>query len=153
MSQAPTPPAATHGTPGRWAARAVKIFDRVVARTGLRSHEAAEHGYDPTTADVTVDDHKAYYPGATPLRIRLTADADGPVLGAQLLGHTDAEVAKRCDLIATAIHHRLTVADLLDLDLTYTPPLSAPWDPVQQVAQQWEAQHPRGLAMTGSAPG
>ena len=120
--------------------QAVKIFDRVVARTGLRPHEAAAQGNDPTTVDVTVDDHKAYYPGATPLRIRLTADADGLLLGAQLLGHTNAEVAKRCDLIATAIHQRLTVADLLDLDLTYTPPLSAPWDPVQQVAQEWQAQ-------------
>jgi len=138
---------------GSLGSQAVKIFDRVVARTGLRPHEAAAHGYDPTTVDVTVDDHKAYYPGATPLRIRLTADADGLLLGAQLLGHIDAEVAKRCDLVATAIHRRLTVADLLDLDLTYTPPLSAPWDPVQQVAQEWEAQQPRGLAMTGSAPG
>lgn len=125
---------------GSLGSQAVKIFDRVVARTGLRPHEAAAPGYDPTTVDVTVDDHKAYYPGATPLRIRLTADAGGLVLGAQLLGHIDAEVAKRCDLIATAIHRRLSVADLLDLDLTYTPPLSAPWDPVQQVAQEWEAQ-------------
>jgi hypothetical protein len=32
------------------------------------------------------------------------------------LGHRDAEVAKRCDIIATAIHQRLTVTDLLDLD-------------------------------------
>jgi len=134
---------------GSLGSQAVKIFDRVVARTGLRPHEASTHGYKPCT----VDDHKAYYPGATPPRIHLTADADGLPLGAQLLAHTDAEVAKRCDVIATAIHHRLTVADLLDLDLTYTPPLSAPWDPVQQVAQEWQAQHPRGLAMTGSAPG
>lgn len=33
------------------------------------------------------------------------------------------------------------MSDLLDLDLTYTPPLSAPWDPVQQAAQAWEASH------------
>jgi hypothetical protein len=31
------------------------------------------------------------------------------------------------------------VTDLLDLDLTYTPPLSAPWDPIQQAAHAWEA--------------
>ena len=123
---------------GSLGSQVVKIFDRVVARTGLRPQEAAEHGFDPRTVDVTTDDHKAYYPGATPLRIRLTGDADGQLLGAQLLGHRDAEVAKRCDIIATAIHQRLTVTDLLDLDLTYTPPLSAPWDPVQQAAQAWE---------------
>lgn len=62
-------------------------------------------------------------------------------LGAQLLGHRGAEVAKRCDIIAAAIHQHLSVTDLLDLDLTYTPPLSAPWDPIQQAAQAWENTH------------
>lgn len=127
---------------GSLGSQVVKLFDRVVARTGLLPHEAADHGYDPCTVDVTVDDHKAYYPGATPLRIRLTGDADGTLLGGQLLGHRDAEVAKRCDVIAAAIHQRLRVADLLDLDLTYTPPLSAPWDPIQQAAQAWELAGP-----------
>lgn len=42
------------------------------------------------------------------------------------LGSLDAEVAKRCD-VAAAIHRRMGVADLLDLDLTYMPPLSVPW--------------------------
>ncbi len=103
--------AAGHDTAfaGSLGSQAVKLFDRVVARTGLRPDEAAAHGFDPHTVDITVDDHKAYYPGATPLRIRLTGDADGRLLGAQLLGQRDAEVAKRCDIIATAIHQRLTV--------------------------------------------
>lgn len=127
---------------GSLGSQVVKIFDRVVARTGLRSHEAAEHGYDPSTVDVTIDDHKAYYPGATDLRIRLTGHSDGRLLGAQLLGHRNAEVAKRCDIIAAAIHQRLAVTDLLDLDLTYTPPLSAPWDPIQQAAHVWQSTQP-----------
>lgn len=126
---------------GSLGSQVVKLFDRVVARTGLRPHEAAEHGYDPRTVEVTVDDHKAYYPGATALRIRLTGDATGQLLGAQLLGYRDAEVAKRCDIVAVAMHQRLSVTDLLDLDLSYTPPLSAPSDPVQQAAQAWEARH------------
>jgi hypothetical protein len=29
--------------------QAVKIFDRVVARIGLRPHEAHDHGYPPST--------------------------------------------------------------------------------------------------------
>jgi NADPH-dependent 2,4-dienoyl-CoA reductase/sulfur reductase-like enzyme len=122
---------------GSLGSQVVKLFDRVVARTGLRPQEAHALGFDPRTVDVTVDDHKAYYPGATDLRMRLTADAGGRLLGAQLLGHSDAEVAKRCDVVATAIQLGCAVDDLLDLDLTYTPPLSAPWDPVQQVAQRW----------------
>jgi len=31
----------------------------------------------------------------------------------------------------------LTVNDLNHLDLSYTPPLSSPWDPVQTAAQEW----------------
>ena len=27
--------------------------------------------------------------------------------------------------------------EISDLDLTYTPPLSSPWDPVQTAAQEW----------------
>ena len=31
----------------------------------------------------------------------------------------------------------MTVDALSDLDLSYTPPFSAPWDPVQVAAQDW----------------
>jgi hypothetical protein len=35
------------------------------------------------------------------------------------------------DTIATALHNRMTVEELNDLDLSYSPPFSAPWDPVR----------------------
>jgi hypothetical protein len=31
----------------------------------------------------------------------------------------------------------MTMESLNDLDLSYTPPLSSPWDPVQMAAQAW----------------
>ena len=40
--------------------------------------------------------------------------------------------------IATAIYHRMTIAEISDLDLSYTPPFSSPWDPVQIACQAWE---------------
>ena len=124
---------------GSLGTQVVKIFDLVAARTGLREHEAIAAGYEPFTIDRTFDDHKAYYPGATPLRIRLTGDAaSGRLLGAQLLGHYGAEVSKRVDIYATALHHHMTIDALADLDLSYTPPLSSPWDPTQMAALAWE---------------
>ena len=79
---------------GSLGTQVVKIFDLVAARTGLRDHEAQAAGFDPMTIDATFDDHKAYYPGATKLRVRLTGDRrSGRLLGAQLLGHRSAEVA------------------------------------------------------------
>ena len=31
----------------------------------------------------------------------------------------------------------MLIEQLDDLDLSYTPPLSSPWDPVQMAAQDW----------------
>ena len=45
--------------------------------------------------------------------------------------------AKRIDIFATALYHGMRVDDLNDLDLSYTHPVSSPWDPVQVGAQAW----------------
>jgi NADPH-dependent 2,4-dienoyl-CoA reductase/sulfur reductase-like enzyme len=117
----------------------VKVFDLAAARTGLRETEARQAGFDPRSVESDADDHKAYYPGAHSIRIRVTADAaTGRLLGVQMVGHKDAAVAKRIDIAATAIHHGMTVDALGDLDLSYTPPLGSPWDAVQMAAHAWE---------------
>jgi hypothetical protein len=81
---------------------------------------------------------QAYYPGAHELRLRITGDREtGRLLAAQLLGHKDSEVSKRVDVFASALYHDMRIEQLNDLDLSYTPPLSSPWDPVQLGAQAW----------------
>jgi NADPH-dependent 2,4-dienoyl-CoA reductase/sulfur reductase-like enzyme len=111
-----------------------------VARTGLRDPEAAT-GFDPVTVGSVQFDHKAYYPGAHQLHLRLTGDqTSGQLLGAQLVGHKDAEVAKRIDIPANALFHHMTVEGLSDLDLSYTPPFGSPWDAVQLAAHDWVRQ-------------
>jgi NADPH-dependent 2,4-dienoyl-CoA reductase/sulfur reductase-like enzyme len=123
---------------GSLGTQAVKVFDLVAAGTGLRATTARHAGYDPVTVATTADDHKAYYPGATPIRLRVTGDrATGRLLGAQMLGHHGAEIAKRIDTYATAISYGAAVDDLADLDLSYTPPLGSPWDAVQIAATAW----------------
>jgi NADPH-dependent 2,4-dienoyl-CoA reductase/sulfur reductase-like enzyme len=78
------------------------------------------------------DDHMRYYPGAHPLTIRVTGDrGTGRLLGMQLVGHKDASVAKRVDIAAAALFSGLTVDQVSDLDLSYTPPLGSPWDAVR----------------------
>ena len=72
------------------------------------------------------------------MRIRVTGDrASGRLLGAQIVGQWKSEVSKRIDIFASALFHEMLVEDLNDLDLSYTPPLSSPWDPVQMSAQRW----------------
>jgi len=116
----------------------VKVFDVVAARTGLREQEAMAAGFTPATTSAVADDHKRYYPGAQPISIRITGDTDtGRLLGAQLVGRLGTETAKRVDTYATALFAGLTVAQVSDLDLSYTPPLGSPWDAVQAATQAW----------------
>lgn len=116
----------------------VKLFDVVAARTGLRDHEAVKAGFDPLSVETAVWDHKVYYPGAHQMRLRVTGDrGTGRLIGAQVLGHRNSEVSKRVDTFAAALYHGMRVEDLNNLDLSYTPPLSSPWDPVQMAAQGW----------------
>ncbi len=123
---------------GSLGTQVVKVFDQAVARTGLRDHEAAPAGFNPVTVEAQADDHKAYYPGSHRITMRVTGDrATGRLLGLQLFGHKNAEIAKRVDIAATAIFHGMTVNAVSDLDLSYTPPLGSPWDAVQIGAQAW----------------
>jgi NADPH-dependent 2,4-dienoyl-CoA reductase/sulfur reductase-like enzyme len=123
---------------GSLGTQVVKIFGQAAARTGLRDHEARAAGFDPVTVGSEADDHKAYYPGSHRIAMRATGDREtGRLLGLQLVGSKDAEIAKRVDIAATAIFHGMTVDGLSDLDLSYTPPLGSPWDAVQIGAQAW----------------
>lgn len=123
---------------GSLGTQVVKIFNLVIARTGLRHDEAILEGFSPFTTESMMNDHKAYYPGATHLCARVTGDVDTRrLLGAQLMGKWGAEVSKRLDVFATALFHEMAVDRISDLDLSYTPPLSSPWDPVQIASQAW----------------
>jgi NADPH-dependent 2,4-dienoyl-CoA reductase/sulfur reductase-like enzyme len=89
---------------GSLGTQVVKVFELAVARTGLRDQEAQAAGLDPLTVGSVQFDHKAYYPGANQLHIRITGDqASGQLLGAQLVGDHRGEVAKRIDIPANAL--------------------------------------------------
>jgi len=123
---------------GSLGTQVVKIFEMAAARTGLRDHEAIAAGFDPITVGCEADDHKAYYPDSHRISMRYTGDRkSGQLLGVQLFGHRHAEIAKRIDIAAVAIFHGMSVDEISDLDLSYTPPLGSPWDAVQVGAQTW----------------
>jgi len=123
---------------GSLGTQVVKVFDQAAARTGLRDHEATAAGYDPVTVQSQADDHKAYYPGSHRITMRVTGDrATGRLLGVQLFGHKNAEIAKRIDIAAAAIFCGMTIDGVSDLDLSYTPPLGSPWEAVQMGTHAW----------------
>jgi NADPH-dependent 2,4-dienoyl-CoA reductase/sulfur reductase-like enzyme len=123
---------------GSLGTQVIKVFDQVIARTGLRAEEALAEGLPAITIPFRSPAHKSYLPWAGELHIRLTGDSrDGRLLGAQMLGPFPQEVSKRLDVLATALFHGMTIEALSDLDLSYTPPLSSPWDPIQMAGQEW----------------
>jgi NADPH-dependent 2,4-dienoyl-CoA reductase/sulfur reductase-like enzyme len=127
---------------GSLGTQVVKVFELAIARTGLRDHEAVAAGLEPLTVASHGVDHKAYYPGAHDIAVRLTGEQNTRrLLGAQLLGHRDAQVPKRIDIAATALHHGMTIDGLSDLDLSYTPPFGSRWDVIQSAAQAWSSDH------------
>jgi NADPH-dependent 2,4-dienoyl-CoA reductase/sulfur reductase-like enzyme len=139
---------------GSLGTQVVKVFELAVARTGLRDPDAADGRFHPLTVGSVQYDHKAYYPGAHQLHLRITGDqTSGRLLGAQLVGDHRAEVAKRIDIPAGALFHHMTVDGLSDLDLSYTPPFGSPWDAIQLAAQAWTTQANRSPAAASPAPG
>lgn len=112
----------------------VKVFGLEVARTGLTLAEAAAAGIPAIATDVTSRSRAKYYPGSEPLQVRLVHTPAGRLLGAQLTGREG--VAKRIDVVATALHAGLDIGELAALDLSYAPPFAPVYDPVLLAAGQ-----------------
>jgi NADPH-dependent 2,4-dienoyl-CoA reductase/sulfur reductase-like enzyme len=110
----------------------VKVFDLEVARTGLGLAEAQAAGLDAVATDEVSRSRAKYYPGSSPLHVRLVHTRQGRLLGGQLAGREGA--AKRVDVLATALHAGFTVDDLAELDLSYAPPFAPVYDPVLAAA-------------------
>lgn len=109
----------------------VKVFDLEVARTGLTLDEA---GPRAVATDAVHRSRAKYYPGGHALHIRLVHEPGGRLLGGQLAGRDG--VAKRIDVLATALHAGFSMAQLAELDLSYAPPFAPVYDPVLIAAQR-----------------
>jgi NADPH-dependent 2,4-dienoyl-CoA reductase/sulfur reductase-like enzyme len=112
-----------------------KICKYEVARTGLQEKEIRQLGLEGVCATITSKTRAGYYPGAGKITVKLWAEkGSGRLLGGQIVGIEGA--AKRIDVLATALHAGLTVEQIAYLDLSYAPPYSPVWDPVQTAARQ-----------------
>jgi NADPH-dependent 2,4-dienoyl-CoA reductase/sulfur reductase-like enzyme/rhodanese-related sulfurtransferase len=111
----------------------VKVFDLAVATTGINVGFAERSGIEAAHAIVRRPNHVTYYPGATPMLVKIVyAPSDGRLLGAQIVGRDGVD--RRIDVIATAIHFGGTIDDLADLDLAYAPQFGAAKDPLNIAA-------------------
>lgn len=107
----------------------VRVGELTVAMTGANRASLEKSGIEFRTVHLHANQHAGYFPGATQVHLSLHFRADdGLLLGAQAVGADGVD--KRIDVIATALRARFGVADLIDLDLSYSPPYGQAKDPV-----------------------
>ena len=111
----------------------VRIFDAVAASTGLNETAARAAGFDAAAAIVVKDHHASYYPGGKELVLKLVYErSSGRLLGGQVFGEEGVE--KRIDALAVALHGKMTLSGLAEIDFAYSPPFSSANDPLNVAA-------------------
>jgi len=106
----------------------IKVFSLTAACTGNNEKNLKRFNIPYKSVYIHPMSHASYYPGASPMTLKLLFDEQGKILGAQGVGL--GGVDKRIDVIATAIRFNGTVNDLAELELSYAPPYSSAKDPV-----------------------
>ena len=121
--------------PGVVATAVCKICVYEIGRTGLLETECKSLKMDFVSTTIKSKTRAHYYPEAKDIWVKLIAEkTTGKLLGGQIIGEEGA--AKRIDVLATALHSKLTLQNIIDLDLSYAPPFSPVWDPVQTAARK-----------------
>ena len=109
----------------------LKVFQLTAAGTGLNEKQLKAAGIPYLKTYTHPASHAGYYPGGTPMSLKLLFGPDGKVFGAQAVGQDGVD--KRMDVLATVIRLGGTVYDLQDLELCYAPPYSSAKDPVNML--------------------
>ena len=107
----------------------VKVFEMTAGGTGMTETELRAAGMEYRKVYTHQNGHAAYYPGTSPLFLKvLFAPGDGKLLGGQVLGWDGVD--KRIDVLAVALRAGMSIYDLEHLELAYAPPYGAAKDPV-----------------------
>lgn len=115
--------------PGVMGTAIFKVFDFNVAKTGLSMREAEKEGFRPIQAIVKGFDRAHYYSGGKESTLKVIADQEtGRILGGQAIGEGSSD--KFIDILAMALHGKMTCKELANVDLAYAPPFSPVLSPV-----------------------
>jgi NADPH-dependent 2,4-dienoyl-CoA reductase/sulfur reductase-like enzyme len=121
--------------PGVIGTAITRLCSLEIGRTGVTEREAAEAGFGFVVSKIESTTRAGYFPGSGPITVKLLVERNtGRVLGAQVAGFEGT--AKRIDVMATAITAQMTAEDIVYLDISYAPPFSPLWDPVQEAARR-----------------
>ena len=109
------------------------LFDLNAASTGLNEKTAESAGFSYDSVYILPSDKVSLMPDSSVMHFKLVYEVPtGRILGAQAIGK--GNVDKRIDVIATMITMNGTLADLKDLELSYSPMLGTAKDVVNHAA-------------------
>ncbi len=107
----------------------VRVFDKTAAMTGASEKVLKRSKRSYRKVYVHPTNHAGYYPGAQAMTLKLLFDPEtGKVLGAQAVGGEGVD--KRIDVLAVAIQAGMTVFDLEEMELAYSPQYGSAKDPI-----------------------
>lgn len=107
----------------------VRVGSLTAALTGANRTTLDAAGIPHRTLHLHANQHAGYFPGASQIHLVAHIDPDtGRIFGAQAVGTEGVD--KRIDVLATAIRAGMTVDELIDLDLAYSPPYGQAKDAV-----------------------
>ena len=120
---------------GTMGTAAAKVFDLDVASTGLNEKQLKAMGKvrhkDYHVALINQKSHAGYYPGATPLTLKMIFDNEGKIMGGQVIGQEGVD--KRIDTLSATMRMSGTIYDLEEQEFAYAPPYSSAKDPVNML--------------------
>ncbi len=120
--------------PGVLGTAITRFKELEISRTGLSEREAQESGIECVATTIESSTLSGYFPGTGKIKVKLVAEKNTRrIIGGQIVGFNGA--AKRIDTIVAAITSGMTAQQIVDLDLSYAPPFSPVWDPVQVAAR------------------
>ena len=107
----------------------IGAFGMALSTTGLSPAKARASKIPHQVIHIHPGSHAGYYPGAKRISMLVLFEPEtGKLLGAQAVGEDGVD--KRIDVIATAIFGGLSVNDLMDLELAYSPQYGSAKDPI-----------------------
>jgi len=120
--------------PGVLGTAVCKICKYEIARTGRLEREMISDNISHICGIIESGTRADYIEDAGSMRVKLVVELPSrKIAGAQIVGTEGA--AKRIDTCAAIITAGMTVDDVVNLDLSYAPPFSPVWDPIQQAAR------------------
>ncbi|MFN8015434.1 MAG: FAD-dependent oxidoreductase [Acidimicrobiia bacterium] len=110
----------------------VKVFDLTVAMTGQSSKRLENINKQYTSIHIHPNNHAGYYPGAKQMHLVVHIDPiTGEIFGAQGVGPSD--VARRIDVISTAMRGGIKAQELIDIELAYAPQYGSAKDAINMI--------------------